>query len=697
MTKKIDDNNTVITPSNNYDAVRNSASDNLVFFKNDKSETGQKISAYLSTILDSVESLVPLMKNVEEKSHLYDFSEQVKGNGYTSWLKNAEVVVNRTLRILEEVTSRRNTYFFRKYHYLKEIKAYSEAMESMCVIMNYLLLMMSWSQSNNDLLITDHKPHFFDVISKENKFVNLFCFYGRLSCFQFCDSMATVLKALNILMATFSEVYYSDGFIIDPLLRGSKYWVDPEVRAKRIVNIAKYASVDFCKNYWFLGEVEIMQRIPSIMLPSLQVNKLIMLDPVPLVIENVYGKNIDIPIPSAHIGHAAIPLRLLSSSLRLGMETESSSKSGFKYPSDSLLFHCHGGGFVSQSSRSHENYLRQWAIDLDIPVLSVDYSLAPEAPYPRALEEIFYAYCWALANPSLLGTTAEKIVFAGDSAGANLNVALTMMCLEYGVRKPQGLFLAYIPIIMSLDPSPSRLFSLIDPLLPMGFLNGLVKAYTASPDVYAQSTDHERKLRRNVAKSKGFKAESPAENSPTNGEVDPKTPTEDEEGSKPLLMDRTCSSGVISRWITSLSTKLASLSPSPSFADDDELEKEVEQEQEFYVPVDSLVFDFQKDPYHSPYYASDSVLMNFPPVKILTTDMDLFLDECIVFGKRLKSLGVPVSLDILPGLNHGFLNFSMVSNEANEGAKACYVKIAELFDNINSADSSAATPAEECL
>lgn len=53
---------------------------------------------------------------------------------------------------------------------------------------------------------------------------------------------------LNLIInnALFIFIYHSPG---------SKYWVDPEVRAKRIVNIAKYASVDFCKNYWFLGEV----------------------------------------------------------------------------------------------------------------------------------------------------------------------------------------------------------------------------------------------------------------------------------------------------------------------------------------------------------------------------------------------------------------------------------------------------------
>lgn len=70
-----------------------------------------------------------------------------------------------------------------------------------------------------------------------------------------------------------------------------------------------------------------------------------------------------------------------------------------------LLFHCHGGGFTSQSSQSHECYLRHWAKQLEVPILSVDYSLAPQAPYPRALEEVTFAYCWALKNHNLLGST----------------------------------------------------------------------------------------------------------------------------------------------------------------------------------------------------------------------------------------------------------------------------------------------------
>lgn len=82
-------------------------------------------------------------------------------------------------------------------------------------------------------------------------------------------------------------------------------------------------------------------------------------------------------------------------------------------PSDSFIIHVHGGGFVSQTSESHLVYLKSWTLWTEAPILSVDYSLAPEAPYPRAVEEVLFAYVWALNNLNQLGTTAKRIVFAG--------------------------------------------------------------------------------------------------------------------------------------------------------------------------------------------------------------------------------------------------------------------------------------------
>jgi hypothetical protein len=61
-----------------------------------------------------------------------------------------------------------------------------------------------------------------------------------------------------------------------------------------------------------------------------------------------------------------------------------------------VMFHIHGGGFVAMSSSSHEGYLRRWAVDSGIPIVSMDYRKAPEHKFPISLEECFQAYKWLL-------------------------------------------------------------------------------------------------------------------------------------------------------------------------------------------------------------------------------------------------------------------------------------------------------------
>lgn len=114
---------------------------------------------------------------------------------------------------------------------------------------------------------------------------------------------------------------------------------------------------------------------------------------------------------------------------------------------------------------------------INAPILSIDYSLAPEAPFPRALEEIFYAYCWALENLSALGTTGERIVLAGDSAGSNLISALTVKLIEEGIQLPHGIVNIYGIFNVDFMISPSALLSLIDPILPFGVTSNLIKTY----------------------------------------------------------------------------------------------------------------------------------------------------------------------------------------------------------------------------
>lgn len=313
--------------------------------------------------------------------------------------------------------------------------------------------------------------------------------------------MQSVVKFLGICLAGFSEAHYHDGNRItkatSSMYTSGKYFWNPELRARRIVNLSQYAGIDFCKAFWSLTEGELMYAlsVTTVFGHKIKVNRLITIPPEPLEIASTINPNemIQIPVPSSHLGVGPVTARLLSNVRREGMIGERNKKQ--MHPaSKSLIFHCHGGGFVAQSSKSHEVYLREWAARLNVPILSIDYSLSPQAPYPRALEEVFYAYCWAIKNAKLLGTTAEKIVVVGDSAGANLNMALTLKCIDQKVQRPDGVFLIYSPVNMSFDPSPARFLCLMDVLLPFGFLMGCLKAYVhPGKDQFMQTANDKKR------------------------------------------------------------------------------------------------------------------------------------------------------------------------------------------------------------
>ena len=79
---------------------------------------------------------------------------------------------------------------------------------------------------------------------------------------------------------------------------------------------------------------------------------------------------------------------------------------------------CSCGPCIIQNVFIFQMYLRSWAKELSVPILSIDYSLAPEAPFPRALEECFFVYAWCLNNFHHLGTNGKRVCVAGDSAGS---------------------------------------------------------------------------------------------------------------------------------------------------------------------------------------------------------------------------------------------------------------------------------------
>ncbi|XP_048483269.1 hormone-sensitive lipase isoform X2 [Plutella xylostella] len=761
-----------------YEALKDSCQNNATYFQPDDTENGQRLYQGFMTLIDHIDTVWPLVDHVRKVAPLYDLDAVSPGNGYRSFVSVVDSCVLHGLKLSRQVCTGRDTLLFRKGYFVREVESCGQLLASLGTCLHHLHTLLTWAPPGELFPSENHTP---EELFATADTINQYCFYGRCLGFQFLPSMRGILKGISICMAGFSEAYYSHGNLISSVWTGGQYLLDPELRARRIVNISQSASVDFCKAFWFLAESEIMKRVPSLMSSTVAVNRVITIPPEPVTVSTLAGESLTVSPPTVHIGLQSLNLRLISVTKRTGMDSEATAP-----PADGIVFHCHGGGFVAQSSKSHEMYLRDWAAKLNVPILSVDYSLAPQAPFPRALEEVFYAYCWMLNNFKELGTTGKRIVFAGDSAGANLIAGCTLKLMEANLRQPGGLFMAYAPLLISFIPSPARLLCLMDPLLPFGFMMRCLKAY-ASPtpqghppggiekritdkeqslmsaattpgesngflkisasqasmsvelgsfsevstselgELQAHKSGSERRQSSDTTVSAELQSEHTATGFSPNEEMSQKCVSDflekyvlesDTESAKPsqrrdqsqregesetsstlvgeppLLQDtvtdhkerkriKTRISEAATGIMGAMSSRFAYITGSNNITRPtiDELAARTNLDALIVrSPSDEFIFSVPRDPYLSPYWADDELLKKFPPVRILTVHLDPCLDDCVMFARKLRRLGAAVSLDVLEGLPHGFLNFSLMAKEANEGSKLCVQRIKELLD-----------------
>src|ERR1700758_698971 len=91
-------------------------------------------------------------------------------------------------------------------------------------------------------------------------------------------------------------------------------------------------------------------------------------------------------------------------------------------PSVVLFFH--GGGFVLGDLDTHDGTCRQHAVGASAVVVSVEYRLAPEHPYPAAIDDAWAAVQWGAEHGSEIGADASRLAVAGDSAGGNISAVI---------------------------------------------------------------------------------------------------------------------------------------------------------------------------------------------------------------------------------------------------------------------------------
>lgn len=293
--------------------------------------------------------------------------------------------------------------------------------------------------------------------------------------------------------------------------------------------------------------------------------------------------------------------------------------------------------------------------------------------------------------------------------------------IQLGLRRPDTIFCAYTPVMLNARPSPSKVLTCVDPLIPMEFLLTCVHAYVG---VGSPHTKNEEECGKSVGNQESF-IQSAVSCSGTEGKAEVNNPEETARNSIPEMGDSSNFTETQSQQPSIYTPSTASLelnSPvknadtkdatgSISNATDHE---NGEEHIIFEIPLDLSASVKQKaaemtkqslgkmstptrrkptktrrdeipwfhanhpdrlriledlveratDPLMTPYLASEDLLRKMPPTYLLCLHLDPALDDMVMLAKKLQSLGVSVSVKVLDFLPHGFLNLFPRGNEA---------------------------------
>jgi acetyl esterase/lipase len=156
-----------------------------------------------------------------------------------------------------------------------------------------------------------------------------------------------------------------------------------------------------------------------------------------------------------------------------------------KEATNKIIVHLHGGAFVVGSIQSHQSMISHFSAQLQTRILFVEYALAPEHPYPDALNDVLDVYERLLSDyPN------REIIFMGDSAGAALTVSAIGKMIGQNIQLPQGVIMISPWINLTCDNASQEDNRATDPILSREYLLESAGLYTADTPFAKSSPEY---------------------------------------------------------------------------------------------------------------------------------------------------------------------------------------------------------------
>jgi monoterpene epsilon-lactone hydrolase len=143
-----------------------------------------------------------------------------------------------------------------------------------------------------------------------------------------------------------------------------------------------------------------------------------------------------------------------------------------------VILFLHGGGYMAGSLRSHRHVMAELGRLAGMQTLALDYRLAPEHPFPAALDDSLAGYRFLLAS----GLSPTNITLAGESAGGGLAVATLVSLRDAGLPLPGRVWCSSPWTDLTMSGTTMQTKAEVDPLIQRAYLQELATAYLAGAD-----------------------------------------------------------------------------------------------------------------------------------------------------------------------------------------------------------------------
>jgi len=147
-----------------------------------------------------------------------------------------------------------------------------------------------------------------------------------------------------------------------------------------------------------------------------------------------------------------------------------------------VVLHFHGGGYVFMLPESYARPNKEIAIDAGVIVVSVDYRLAPEHPFPAAIDDGVACYRWMREHAREIGGNPQRIAIIGESAGGGVAAATTARLLAEGDEPPAAVALSCAWLYLRNDTPSFRAFGPDDAFIDTATMNYWRDCYAPNKD-----------------------------------------------------------------------------------------------------------------------------------------------------------------------------------------------------------------------